>query len=103
MFSKSLILRAYTWYVNLEPYSVTTWEEMVNKFYAKFFQVCKKVTVLMLKKEAQKHGEDIIDYVKRFQDRAVDCIEAVKESQLVEICIGWMLDDFQILVINLKL
>lgn len=81
-------MRAYTWYVNLESYSVTTWEEMVNKFYAKFFQVREKVTALMLKKEAYKHGEDIIDYVKRFQDHAVDCTEAVKESQLVEICIG---------------
>ncbi|KAI8535297.1 hypothetical protein RHMOL_Rhmol10G0163000 [Rhododendron molle] len=53
---------------------------MGNKFYTKFFQVREKVTALMLTKEAQKHGEDIIDYVKRFQDHIVDCTEAVKEK-----------------------
>lgn len=38
-FSKFLTSRAYTWYVNLRPNSIATWEEMVNSFYAKFFQV----------------------------------------------------------------
>lgn len=82
-FSKSLTSRAYTWFVNLEPYLITTWEEMVNIFYAKFFQVREKVTVISLTKEIQTSGEDVVDYIKRFQDRAVDCTEFVKEGQLV--------------------
>lgn len=102
-FSKSLTSRVYTWYVNLEPYSIATWEEMVNKFYAKFFEVREKVTSITLTKEAQTHSEDIITYVKQFQDRAVDCTESIKESQLVEICISSMISDFQVHLINLKL
>lgn len=66
-------------------------------------QVREKVTSFTLTKETQKYGEDIIDYVKRFQDRAVDCTESINESQLVEICIGGMLPDFEVHLINLKL
>ncbi|KAI8530046.1 hypothetical protein RHMOL_Rhmol11G0024100 [Rhododendron molle] len=102
-FSKSLTSRAYTWYVNLEPYSITTWEEMVNSFYAKFFEVRDKVTVISLMTETQNSGEDVVDYIRRFQDRAVDYTESVKEIQLVEICIGGMMDEFKMLLINLKL
>ena len=45
-FSKSLTERAYSWVVNLPPQSVPTWEDMVAKFHAKFFQVSEKVTTL---------------------------------------------------------
>lgn len=55
---------------------------MVNIFYAKFFQVREKVIVISLTKEIQTLGEDVVDYIKRFQDRAVDCTESVKEGQL---------------------
>ncbi|XP_058180082.1 uncharacterized protein LOC131298621 [Rhododendron vialii] len=102
-FSKSLTSRAYMWYVNLEPYSIATWEEMVNNFYAKFFQVLEKVTVISLTKEIQTGGEDVVNYIKRFQDYAVDCTESVKKMQLVEICIGGMMDECKMLLVNLKL
>lgn len=58
-FSKSLTSRVYTWYVNLTPYSITTWEEMVNKFYTQFFQVHEKITTISLIKEAQGHNKDV--------------------------------------------
>ncbi|GMP49503.1 hypothetical protein CsSME_00016453 [Camellia sinensis var. sinensis] len=47
-FFKSLTERAYSWYVNLAPNSIKSWEEMVNKFHTKFFQVQEKVTTLTL-------------------------------------------------------
>ena len=84
-FSKSLTDQAYSWYVNLDTNSVPSWEEMVNKFHSKFFQVAEKVTTLTLCKEKQQESEDILDYVKRFQDKAVDCNEVVEESYLVQI------------------
>ncbi|KAI8572937.1 hypothetical protein RHMOL_Rhmol01G0239900 [Rhododendron molle] len=76
---------------------------MVNSFYAKFFIFREKVTVISLTKEIQMSGEDVVDYIKRFQDRAVDCTESVKEGQLIEICIGGMINEFKMLLINLKL
>ncbi|KAI8536025.1 hypothetical protein RHMOL_Rhmol10G0223200 [Rhododendron molle] len=76
---------------------------MVNNFYAKFFQLREKITVISLTKEIQTSGEDVVDYIKRFQYRAVDCTESVKEGQLVKICIGGMIDEFKMLLIILKL
>lgn len=101
-FSKSLTARAYTWYVNLEPHSVNTWEEMVNLFYTKFFQVIEKITSLNLVNEKQKLTEDIIDFIKRFQDKAVQCHEPVPEKRLVEICLLGMIKEYKKHLINGK-
>ncbi|CAL5387349.1 unnamed protein product [Camellia sinensis] len=102
-FSKSLTDRAYSWYVNLAPDSIRSWKEMVNKFHAKFFQVAEKVTTFTLCKEKQREGEDILEYVKRFQDKAVDCHEAVEESYLVQICVERALNGYKMLLVNHKL
>ncbi|KAH7847621.1 hypothetical protein Vadar_028272 [Vaccinium darrowii] len=99
-FSKSLTSRAYTWYVNLEPHSVNTWEEMVNMFYTKFFQVTEKITSLNLVNEKQKLTEDIVDFIKRFQDKAVQCHEPVPEKRLVEICLLGMIKEYKKHLIN---
>ncbi|KAH7838626.1 hypothetical protein Vadar_029247 [Vaccinium darrowii] len=96
----SVTFRAYTWYVNLTPYSVTSWEDMVSRFYAKFFQTREKITSLSLVKETQGPSEDIIDYIWRFQDRAVDCLEPVEEEYLVEICTTGLLREYQPFLIN---
>jgi hypothetical protein len=102
-FSKSLTNRAYTWYVNLTPYSVLSWEDMVNRFYAKFFQTRERITSLSLVKETQGPSEDIIDYIRRFQDRAVDCLEPVEEEYLVEICTSGLLREYQPFLVNVKI
>ncbi|XP_028082072.1 uncharacterized protein LOC114283459 [Camellia sinensis] len=76
---------------------------MVNKFHSKFFQVAEKVTTLTLCKEKQQESEDILDYVKRFQDKAVDCHEAVEESYLVQICLEGALSRYKMFLVNHKL
>lgn len=79
--------RACSLYVNLAPNSIKSWEEMVNKFHTKFFQVQEKVTTLTLGRNVPKEGEDILGYVKRFQDKAIDCHELVDEAHLVSMCV----------------
>ncbi|XP_028127091.1 uncharacterized protein LOC114323631 [Camellia sinensis] len=95
-FSKSLTKKAYSWYVNLAPNPIKSWEEMVNKFHTKFFQVQEKVTTLTLGRDVQKEGEDILDYVKWFQDKAIDCYEPVDEAYLVSICVKGVIRDYKI-------
>lgn len=99
-FSKSLIERAYSWYVNLAPNPIKSWEEMVNKFHMKFFQVQKKVTTLTLERDVQKESEDILDYIKRFQDKAIDCHEPIDEAHLVSICVEGAICDYKIFLVN---
>ena len=43
-FAKSLVNRAYTWYTTLRPRSIKTWEEMMKRFYAKYYPGEDKVT-----------------------------------------------------------
>ena len=35
-FAKSLVDRAYTWYTTLRPGSIKTWDEMMERFFAKY-------------------------------------------------------------------
>ncbi|XP_028079593.1 uncharacterized protein LOC114281339 [Camellia sinensis] len=86
-FSKSLTERACSWYMNLAPNLIKSWEEIGNKFHMKFFQVQEKVTTLTLGRDVQKEGEDILDYVKRFQDKAIDYHKPVDEAHLVSMCV----------------
>ncbi|XP_028061728.1 uncharacterized protein LOC114265167 [Camellia sinensis] len=99
-FSKSLTKRAYSWYVNFAPNSIKSWEEMVNKFHTKFIQVQEKVTTLTLGWDVQKEGEDILDYVKWFQDKAIDCHEPVDEAHLVSICVKGAIRDYKSFLVN---
>ena len=42
-FSKSLEGRAFTWYTNLSPRSVMSWNDMTTQFMKKFFTLDEKL------------------------------------------------------------
>ena len=65
-FSKSLTGRAYTWYTTLEPGSIHTWKEMVEKFCQRYFQSEERVTSITLQNNKQGYSEGFVDFVKRF-------------------------------------
>ena len=50
--------------------------------------------------EVQRTDEDILEYMKRFQDRALDCHEKVDESYLVQICIEGIDPDYRVHLVN---
>ena len=102
-FSKSLTDRAYTWYANLEPGSITSWAQMASMFHAKFFSVEEKVTTVSLSREVQGDNENLVKYVDRFRDRAMECHDNTSEENLVQLCIHGMLRDYRIHLINLSL
>ena len=43
-FAKSLVDRAYTCYTMLRPRSIKTWDEMMERFYTKYYPGEDKVT-----------------------------------------------------------
>lgn len=47
-FSKSRTNKAYTWYVNLKPWMVHDWEDLVSLFNTKFFHAEAKYTLIEL-------------------------------------------------------
>jgi len=82
-FSKSLCDGAYTWYTGLKLGSIPTWDDMVDVFCTKYFHGEETVTFATLQGTKQKNGEDLIEYIKRFRDIALDCYDHCEEKTLV--------------------
>ena len=59
-FVKSLVDRAYTWYTTLRPGSIKTWDEMMERFCAKYYPDEDKITFQSLQMVKQRPGEDPI-------------------------------------------
>ena len=63
-FSKSLYNRAYTWYIDLKPGSILTWDDMVVIFCTKYFHEEETVTLATLQATKQRSGNDLMEYSK---------------------------------------
>lgn len=84
-FAKSLVDRTYTWYTTLRPRSIGNWDDMTEKFCAKYYPGEDKVTFANLQTMKQRAGEDHVQFIKRFED-----------ISLVETCISNMLYDYKL-------
>ncbi|XP_059635502.1 uncharacterized protein LOC132277678 [Cornus florida] len=102
-FSKFLTELAYRWFRSLEPDSVTTWQQLSQKFHDKFGQAIERVTTLSFTKETQESHEEPLKFISRFQTRARECFEASSERDLVDICIQGMTKTYMIHLVNLGL
>ena len=102
-FSKSLDDRAYRWYTTLPPWSVRSWDDMVEFFCGKYFQAEEKVTLVNLHSMKQGNGEELLKYIHRFHDMSLDCYVNYKESKLVGICIDNMSPEFRAHLENLDI
>ena len=100
-FVKSLVDRAYTWYTMLRPGSIKTWDEMIERFCAKYYASEDKVTFQSLQMVRQRPGEDPVQFIKRFKDVSLDCYGDHEEKELVETCISNMLFDYKLNLKNL--
>ncbi|CAL8168380.1 unnamed protein product [Prunus armeniaca] len=100
-FSRSLTDRAYTWYTTLAPGSIHSWESLASRFCKKYFQHEERVTTTQLNNTRQKHGEDPVDFMRRFRDLALDCYDEKDEEALVEICISNIVADYRVYLENI--
>ncbi|XP_059635301.1 uncharacterized protein LOC132277464 [Cornus florida] len=102
-FSKSLIGLAYRWFRSLEPDSITTWQQLSQKFHNKFGQAIERVTTLSITKETQESNEEPLKFISRFPTCARECFEGSSERDLVNICIQGMTKTYRIHLVNLGL
>ncbi|CAL2270685.1 unnamed protein product [Prunus armeniaca] len=61
----------------------------------------ERVTTTQLNNTRQKHGEDPVDFVRRFRDLALDCYDEKDEEALVEICISNIVADYRVYLENI--
>ena len=102
-FSKSLCVWAYTWYIGLKPGSIPTWDDMVNVFCTKYFHGKETVTLATLQATKQRSGKDLMEYIKRFRDIALDCYDHCEERTLVEMCMTNMIREYRAVLENLEI
>ena len=100
-FTKSLVDRAYTWYTTVRPGSIKTWDEMMERFCAKYYPDEDKVTFQSLLMVRQRPREDPVLFIKRFEDVSLDCYRDHEEKELIETCISNMLFDYRLNLENL--
>lgn len=74
---------------------------MVAAFNTKFFFTEAKYTLAELGRSRQYAAKDLDLYVKRFHDRALDCVDPVDEEVLVNVCLHGMNDEYRVFLENL--
>ncbi|XP_075633541.1 uncharacterized protein LOC142606008 [Castanea sativa] len=102
-FSKSLCDHAYTWYIGLKPGSIPTWDDMVDVFCTKYFHEEETVTLATLQAAKQRNKEDLMEYIKRFRDIALDCYDHCEEKTLVEMCMTNIIREYRAILENLEI
>ena len=51
----------------------------------------------------QRNDDDLMEYIKRFRDIALDCYDHCEERTLVEMCMTNMIREFRAVLENLKI
>lgn len=60
-----------------------------------------KYTLAELGRTRQYAGKDLDLYMKRFHDKALDCVDPMEEEILVNVCLYGMNDEYRIFLENL--
>ena len=102
-FSKSFYDHVYTWYISLKLGPIPTWDDMVDVFCTKYFHGEETVMLATLKATKQRSGEDLMEYIKRFRDIALDCYNQCEEKTLVEMCMTNMIREYRVVLENLEI
>ena len=68
---------------------------MVDVFCTNYFHGKETVMLVTLKGTKQRSSEDLMEYIKRFRDKTLDCYDYCKEETLVEMCMGNMIMEYR--------
>ncbi|KAK9943337.1 hypothetical protein M0R45_008947 [Rubus argutus] len=85
-FVQSLKGSAFTWYTQLQPGSIHTWDDMQRAFLAQFVSSKKKVSIIDLADTKQKTTEGANDFITRWRSLNLQCPEKLSEQSAVQMC-----------------
>ena len=74
---------------------------MMERFCAKYYLGEDKVAFQSLQMVRQRLGEDLVQFIKRFEDVSLDSYGDHEEKKLMETCISNMLFDYRLNLKNL--
>ena len=76
---------------------------MVDVFCTKYFHGEEIVTLATLQATKQRSSEDLMEYIKKFRDIALDCYDHCEERTLVEKCMMNMIREYREVLENLEI
>ena len=79
------------------------WGDMVDIFCTKYFHGKETVTLTILQATKERRSEDLMEYIKRFRDIALDCYDHCEEKTLVEMSMGNMMREYIAVLENLEI
>ncbi|XP_024199875.1 uncharacterized protein LOC112203083 [Rosa chinensis] len=85
-FVQSLKGAAFTWYTQLQPGSIVTWDDMQKAFLAQFVTSRKKVSIIDLAETKQKSDEGVNAFISRWRSVNLQCPEKLTEQSAVQMC-----------------
>ncbi|RYR08360.1 hypothetical protein Ahy_B05g076010 [Arachis hypogaea] len=86
-FPSSLTKNVFTWFLNLRPNSIITWNQLETAFHAQFYREKLNVAVTDLVVLKREDGETIDDYMIRFKNARSRCYVSLPESEIVKIVV----------------
>ena len=75
----------------------------MDVFCIKYFHGEETVTFATLQTTKQRSGEDLMEYIQRFRNRALDCYDHCEERTLVEICMTNRIREYRAVLENLEI
>ncbi|XP_040372026.1 uncharacterized protein LOC121052108 [Rosa chinensis] len=85
-FVQSLKGAAFTWYSQLQPSSILTWDDMQRAFLAQFVSSKKKVSIIDLADTKQNSDESTNEFISRWRSLNLQCLEKLTEISAVQMC-----------------
>ena len=85
-FIQSLNGSAFTWYTQLQPRSIHTWDDIQRAFLAQFVSSKKKVSIVDLTDAQQKLNESVNDFITRWRGLNLQSSKKLTEQFVVQMC-----------------
>ncbi|KAL0292071.1 UNVERIFIED_CONTAM: hypothetical protein Scaly_2606500 [Sesamum calycinum] len=89
-FVLSLNGNVFDWYVDLDPESIDSWDEMERKFLNRFYSTRCTVNMIGLTNTRQWKDEPVVDYINHWRSWSLNCEDKLSETSAIEMCIQGM-------------
>ncbi|KAM1206102.1 hypothetical protein ACFX2G_006924 [Malus domestica] len=89
-FLRSLKINAFNWYIDLEPESINSWDQLEREFLNRFYNTRRIVSMLELTSTKQCKDEPVVNYINRWHSLSLDCKDRLSETSVIEMCVQGM-------------